>query len=129
MGNSNLFFESIFKRKLADADTREYLTQIANEHPYFSPAQFFLLLQAEKNAAEYQQLAAKTSVLFNNPYWLQFQLQEKQQSPDEKSDTIFTDDNEFVPPENQETSTPEVIEPNEIRDNNETTNIIHSEAD
>lgn len=78
MGNGNLFFESVFKRKFSDAGTREDLANIADEHPYFSHAQFYLLLQSEKGTTEYQQLAAKTAILFNNPYWLQFQLQEKQ---------------------------------------------------
>ena len=77
MDNGSLLFESVFKRKLSDAGTREYLTQVADEHPYFSPAQFYLLLQADKETFEYQQQAAKTAILFNNPYWLQFQLQEK----------------------------------------------------
>ena len=76
MDNGNLLFESVFKRKLSDASTREYLTQVTDEHPYFSPAQFYLLLQTDKEAFEYQQQAAKTAIHFNNPYWLQFQIQE-----------------------------------------------------
>ncbi len=87
MGNSNLLFESIFKRKLSDAGTLEYLTQITNEHPYFTPAQFFRLLKTEKNTDSYEQQAAKTSLLFNNPYWLQFQLEEYQPVSGEMIDT------------------------------------------
>ena len=76
MGNSNLLFEKLFKRKLSDAGTRQYLADIVKEHPYFSPAHFYLLSNLNKDAAEYQQQAAKTAILFNNPFWLQFQLQE-----------------------------------------------------
>jgi hypothetical protein len=76
MGNSDLLFETIFKRKLSPTDNRAYFTQIAAAHPYFSIAQFYLLLQTEKQSADYAKQAAKTAILFNNPYWLQFQLQE-----------------------------------------------------
>ena len=76
MGNSDLLFETIFKRKLSPTDNRAYFTQIAAAHPYFSIGQFFLLLQTEKQSADYAKQAAKTAILFNNPYWLQFQLQE-----------------------------------------------------
>ncbi len=76
MGNSNILFESLFKSKSAAGDTQNYLSKIATEYPYFSPAQFFLLQQMNKNDEEYNLHAAKTSILFNNPYWLNFQLQE-----------------------------------------------------
>ena len=76
MGNIDLLFETIFKRKLSPTDNRGYFTQIAAAHPYFSIGQFFLLLQTEKESAAYAKQAAKTAILFNNPYWLQFQLQE-----------------------------------------------------
>ena len=124
MGNSDLLFESLFKRKLTDAGTLDYLTQITNEHPYFSPAHFFLLLQAEKGTTAYQQQAAKTSVLFNNPYWLQFQLQENEHSPGELSDTIFGDKNQSAIPENQDVLAA-AIKPNETRDNGGQTILNH----
>ena len=76
MGNSELLFETIFKRKLSPTDNKAYFIQIAAAHPYFSIAQFYLLLQTEKQSADYAKQAAKTAILFNNPYWLQFQLQE-----------------------------------------------------
>jgi hypothetical protein len=71
---SSLLFESLFKRNLADTGNAEYLSRIAEEHPYFSPAQFYLLQQKDFNTADYNKQALKTSVLFNNPYWLNFQL-------------------------------------------------------
>lgn len=52
------------------------LREIADEYPYFAPAQFFLAskLRAEKNNfAEAQ--SQKTNLYFTNPWWLLFQLQ------------------------------------------------------
>ena len=74
MGNSELLFETIFKRKISDSDNKAFFTQIAEAHPYFSVAQFYLLLQTDKESSNYSKQAAKTSLLFNNPFWLQFQL-------------------------------------------------------
>lgn len=74
MGNSELLFETIFKRKISDSDNKAFFTPIAEAHPYFSVAQFYLLLQTDKESSNYSKQAAKTSLLFNNPFWLQFQL-------------------------------------------------------
>ena len=74
MGNSELLFETIFKRKISDSDNKAFFTQIAEAHPYFSVAQYYLLLQTDKESSNYSKQAAKTSLLFNNPFWLQFQL-------------------------------------------------------
>ncbi len=95
MGNSNALFESIFKRKLSAPGTREYLTLLSKEYPYFSPAQFFLLLITEKGTTAYQQQAFKTAVLFNNPYWLQFQLQEQQQDTGIINNSVFSNNFQF----------------------------------
>ncbi|MEO6546752.1 MAG: hypothetical protein ABIN94_02085 [Ferruginibacter sp.] len=97
MGNGNLLYESIFKRKLSDAGTREYLIQVTKDHPYFAPAHFYLLLQTEKNSASFEQQAAKTAILFNNPYWLQFQLHEKKTKiVEEGSESIVATNTEIV---------------------------------
>ncbi len=74
MGKSELLFETMFKRKISDSDNKAFFTQIAEAHPYFSVAQFYLLLQTDKESSNYSKQAAKTSLLFNNPFWLQFQL-------------------------------------------------------
>ncbi len=96
MGNRNLLFESIFNRKFSDEDTRDFLEQITNDYPYFSPAQYFLLLKADKQSPAYTQQVAKTSVLFNNPHWLKFQLEEYERNPSELSNSIVTNSNEVV---------------------------------
>lgn len=76
MSDSNLLFESLFKQKLSATSSREYLAQITEEFPYFSPAQFFLLLVSTPGSTAYEMQATKTSLFFNNAWWLQFQLQE-----------------------------------------------------
>lgn len=96
MGNRNLLFESIFNRKFSGEDIRSFLEQVTKDHPYFSPAQYFLLLQADKDSSTYAQQVAKTSVLFNNPHWLKFQLDEYERNPAEISNSIVTNNNELV---------------------------------
>jgi hypothetical protein len=86
MGNSELLFETIFKRKISDSDNKAFFTQIAEAHPYFSVAQYYLLLQTDKESSNYSKQAAKTSLLFNNPFWLQFQL----------GDTLLDNTNEDI---------------------------------
>jgi hypothetical protein len=52
------------------------LQQLAEEYPYFAPVQFFLaaaLRQESQSAANAQVI--KTALYFNNPHWLQWQLQ------------------------------------------------------
>lgn len=112
MGNSNVLFESIFKQKLSDADTLEYLTQITKDHPYFTPAHFFLLLKTEKDTNLYEQHAARTSLLFNNPYWLQLQLEEHATVVNEMTDTApaadFRNDQQVLAPKIENDITTEI---------------------
>ncbi len=74
MANGDLLFESIFKRDISSPGTRDFLAGIVNEYPYFTPAHFYLLEQTEKNTEAYKHQAAKTSLLFNNPLWLNYKL-------------------------------------------------------
>ena len=57
--------------------TVEKWQHLANEYPYFTPAQFFLAskLKQEENSLSASQLV-KTNLYFTNPYWFQFQLQD-----------------------------------------------------
>jgi tetratricopeptide (TPR) repeat protein len=53
------------------------LFKLANEHPYFSAAQYFLSYKLNKeNHSGFQPQLRKTALFFNNPDWLQYQLQE-----------------------------------------------------
>ncbi|MBL0358545.1 MAG: hypothetical protein IPP72_17525 [Chitinophagaceae bacterium] len=74
MEKYRLLFESVFKKKLTEEDAVGNLERIAAEHPYFSVAQFYLLLLSPKDTAAYKLQAKKTAVFFNNNYWLNFQL-------------------------------------------------------
>jgi hypothetical protein len=74
MHNTDQLFESIFKRNFRSVDTKAFLTALAKEYPYFTAAQFYLLKQSATNSADFADQAAKTALLFNNPFWLNFQL-------------------------------------------------------
>ncbi|MEP7254618.1 MAG: hypothetical protein ABI666_02525 [Ferruginibacter sp.] len=76
MQNSQAIFESLFKRNFSDEGNENFLNEITASHPYFSPAQFYLLQKSPAGSEAFQKQAAKTNILFNNPYWLNFQLQQ-----------------------------------------------------
>ena len=74
MGNSHQLFQSLFNKDLLANDSKDFLKQLTNEHPYFTAAHFFLLKQTAFDTADFEIQAATTSLLFNNPYWLNFQI-------------------------------------------------------
>lgn len=69
-------FEFLFNRDYSDTGNIGFLKEITGKHPYFSPAQFYLLHKTEKGSDEYDKQVCKTNILFNNPHWLHFQLQQ-----------------------------------------------------
>ncbi len=76
MQNNAAIFESLFDRNFSDTDNVEFLEKISKAHPYFSPAQFFLLQQTATGTEAFDKQAVKTNILFNNPHWLHYQLQQ-----------------------------------------------------
>lgn len=72
----SLLLDNLLQQNFSGLPARDFLQQLAAEHPYFSPAQFFLLKQLNETDADYAGQAAKTALLFNNPHWLQFKLQQ-----------------------------------------------------
>lgn len=76
MQNKQALFQTLFNRDFNDPGKTAYLQELTAAHPYFSPAQFYLLQCTDKNAEAYEMQANRTSILFNNPYWLNFQLQD-----------------------------------------------------
>ena len=74
MGKSEHLFDTIFNQNLSDGDAINFLEKLVKEHPYFTAAQFYLLRQTDPASIAYPKQAAKTSLLFNNPFWLDFQL-------------------------------------------------------
>ena len=76
MGNSQQVFQSIFKRSMFENDTKDFLTGIVKEYPYFTAAQFYLLQKNDTGSDEYNKQLATTAILFNNPFWLNYQLEQ-----------------------------------------------------
>jgi len=69
-------FESVFKKDPAGTDTVGFLEKITGEYPYFPVAQFYLLQSLKKESPQYKKQVKKTAAIFNNNYWLNFQLLE-----------------------------------------------------
>lgn len=69
------------KTELADLTLAE-VEQVTTKYPYFA-AGHFLLAKKLKHAGnvEYETQVQKTSLYFNNPLWLSFQLQQKELRP------------------------------------------------
>jgi hypothetical protein len=64
----------ILQQNLSGLTNKDFLQQVTKEHPYFTPAQFYLLQQIPTDDIAYNEQAAKTAVLFNNVHWLNFKL-------------------------------------------------------
>ncbi len=82
MGNSQQVFQSIFNRSMLENDSKDFLTGIAEEYPYFTAAQFYLLQKSEPGSDAYNKQLAKAAILFNNPFWLCYQLEQSFGSPE-----------------------------------------------
>lgn len=74
-------FESLFKRNMEDPSVKNFLEEITAAHPYFSPAQFYLLQQTTESTVAFDSQAIKTNIFFNNPLWLNFQLRQAKPGP------------------------------------------------
>jgi hypothetical protein len=74
MQHTQQIFESLFERDFSDSSNSSFLVEITEKHPYFSPAQFFLLQKTKADTDAFERQAVKTNLFFNNPHWLNFQL-------------------------------------------------------
>lgn len=74
MENYRQLYESMFNKNLADDDAFDFLLDITEKYPFFSPAQFLLLHKTAKTDAGYKQQLMKTAAAFNNNYWLNYLL-------------------------------------------------------
>ena len=88
MGNFNQVFNSIFKQSLSDKSSKALIEKTTREYPYFSPAQLFLLHFTNRDTNAYTEQIRKTSLLFNNNYWLNFQIIELSCPPKDLVNTI-----------------------------------------
>lgn len=68
--------ESLLKQNVTGMPVKDFLQQVVTAHPYFAPAHFFLMQQLQQTESGFNGQAAATALLFNNPYWLNFQLQQ-----------------------------------------------------
>lgn len=93
MRNTDQLFESLFKRNFRSVDTKAFLTALTKEYPYFTAAQFYLLKLSEGNSRDFSTHAAKTSLLFNNPFWLNFQLNQKDKTTETSDQVIWEKEN------------------------------------
>jgi hypothetical protein len=74
MQHNTAIFESLFNRNFSDTGNPDFLKELTDRHPYFSPAQFFLLQNIKDDTAAFEKQAVKTNLFFNNPHWLNFQI-------------------------------------------------------
>lgn len=71
--NERIFYSEYFYEK--GSKETNILEKNAKEYPYSSLAAFMLLYHYKKiDHPDFEKLAKKTVLLFNNPHWLQFQL-------------------------------------------------------
>lgn len=76
MQHNTAIFESLFDRNFSDTRNTDFLKEITDRHPYFSPAQFFLLQNIQDDSAAFEKQAVRTNLFFNNPHWLNFQIKQ-----------------------------------------------------
>jgi len=65
------------------------LELITKEHPYFTPASFFNLINTPSSDPNHITLTARTALFFNNPYLLQFRLHQLKNMASEKIAAIL----------------------------------------
>jgi hypothetical protein len=70
--------QTLLQHNTHNLPAKEFLKQLTQSYPYYAPAHFFLFQTIKENDALYEAQAATTSLLFNNPYWLHFQLKQSQ---------------------------------------------------
>ena len=81
-GNWQNMMEALFDSRSWQQLETESLKRMTLEYPYFPISQFMYAkkLKLEHHSA-YSAQAAKTALFFNNPYWLNWQLNENAESP------------------------------------------------
>jgi len=109
MQHNQAIFESLFSRNFSDTGNTEFLKELTDRHPYFSPAQFFLLEKIKDEPTAFEKQILKTNILFNNPHWLHFQLKETSSMAEAADETLAATLNK--------PAQPEIVEVDDIPDN------------
>jgi len=73
-------FSQLFKKDIDDASAKTMLMNITNEYPWFTAAHFYLLKKMDKTDDGYEKTAARTALLFNNPFMLNYRLKEERKT-------------------------------------------------
>ncbi len=68
-------FHTIFNKTENDWDTDSFLKNTIDKYPYFGLAHFYALKDTLPHENSFTETAAKTALFFNNPFFLQAQLQ------------------------------------------------------
>ena len=68
-------FKKIFHQSDTDTNAKAFLNSVLNEHPYFGLAQFYALKITSLSTTDYNEVAAKTNLFFNDSFFLNGQLQ------------------------------------------------------
>ena len=99
-------FSQFFKWKHGAFDNKAILDNIVKEHPYFGLAQYFLLKSTDKSSEEYAAVAQKASLVFNDDFLLNKQLNER---PYEAAPEIQEEKHELAATEPEPVPEPEPI--------------------
>ncbi|MEO6583109.1 MAG: hypothetical protein ABIO05_02225, partial [Ferruginibacter sp.] len=85
--------------ELPEASAKSKLQDVVNTFPYYAPAHFYLLKNTAIDDSEYNSTAAATSLHFNNPFYLNFLLNEKELPVSENVKEGMPEDNTVITPE------------------------------
>jgi hypothetical protein len=72
-------FHTIFNKTSTDWDSDSFLKNTIDKYPYFGLAHFYALKDTLPHENSFTETAAKTALFFNNPFFLQAQLQVKEE--------------------------------------------------
>ena len=80
---------SVLQKESLEQCTIQELKQLATDYPYFSAAQLLLAKKLQiENSEEYEEQVEKTSLFFNNPFWLDHLLNEKGEAEIEEREPL-----------------------------------------
>ena len=77
-------FSNIFKTQHSDTAVPELLKDAVLKYPFFAVPHFFLLRSAHRSTGDYDHIAARTALFFDNPYLLSLKLDEPWEEDDER---------------------------------------------
>ncbi len=100
--NQQILFNTIFNKTENDKDSYSFLEKTTEQFPYFGLAHFYKLKNALATENLYASIAAKTSLFFNNPYFLHAQLLENKNELLSDEDKLEEDKNKLQPIELEE---------------------------